>query len=61
MCKALPGEDLFLNTTGPFVNSKEIVAASLSSEKEITPQSPEEKNILKVLILLQYLNPVLSC
>ncbi|XP_039934533.1 LOW QUALITY PROTEIN: meiosis-specific kinetochore protein [Hirundo rustica] len=47
VCKASPGEDLFLNTTGPFVNSEEIVPASLSSEKEIIPQSPEEKNILK--------------
>ncbi|XP_064581131.1 meiosis-specific kinetochore protein isoform X3 [Zonotrichia leucophrys gambelii] len=47
VCKASPGEDLFLNTTGPFVNSEEIVPASLSSEKEMTPQSPEEKNILK--------------
>lgn len=47
MCKASPGEDLFPNTTGPFVNSEEIVPASLSSEKEIIPQSPEEKNILK--------------
>ncbi|XP_066185100.1 meiosis-specific kinetochore protein isoform X1 [Sylvia atricapilla] len=49
VCKASPGEDLFLNTTGPFVNSEEIVPASLSSEKEIVPQSPEEKNILKPL------------
>ncbi|CAN8189875.1 unnamed protein product [Coccothraustes coccothraustes] len=49
VCKASPGEDLFLNTTGPFVNSEEIVPASLSSEKEMTPQSPEEKNILKPL------------
>ncbi|XP_041337746.1 meiosis-specific kinetochore protein isoform X2 [Pyrgilauda ruficollis] len=49
VCKASPGEDLFLNTTGPFVNSEEIVPASLSSEKEIIPQSPEEKNILKPL------------
>ncbi|XP_053846934.1 meiosis-specific kinetochore protein isoform X2 [Vidua macroura] len=47
VCKASPGEDLFLNTTGPFVNSEEIVPASLSSGKEIIPQSPEEKNILK--------------
>ncbi|XP_054499223.2 meiosis-specific kinetochore protein isoform X1 [Agelaius phoeniceus] len=47
VCKASPGEDLFLNTTGPFVNSEEIVPASLSSEKEMIPQSPEEKNILK--------------
>nr|XP_026647195.1 meiosis-specific kinetochore protein isoform X2 [Zonotrichia albicollis] len=47
VCKASPGEDLFLNTTGLFVNSEEIVPASLSSEKEMTPQSPEEKNILK--------------
>ncbi|XP_054144184.1 meiosis-specific kinetochore protein [Melozone crissalis] len=47
VCKASPGEDLFLNTAGPFVNSEEIVPASLSSEKEMTPQSPEEKNILK--------------
>ncbi|XP_056358503.1 meiosis-specific kinetochore protein isoform X2 [Oenanthe melanoleuca] len=47
--KALPEEDLFLNTTSPFGNSKEIVPASLSSEKEIIPQSPEEKNILKPL------------
>ncbi|XP_031980743.1 meiosis-specific kinetochore protein isoform X5 [Corvus moneduloides] len=49
VCKASPGEDLFPNTTGPFVNSEEIVPASLSSEKEIIPQSPEEKNILKPL------------
>ncbi|XP_030085212.2 meiosis-specific kinetochore protein isoform X2 [Serinus canaria] len=49
VCKASPGEDLFLNTTGPFVNSEEIVPASLSSEKEMIPQSPEEKNILKPL------------
>ncbi|XP_039557616.1 meiosis-specific kinetochore protein isoform X2 [Passer montanus] len=49
VCKASPGEDLFLNTTGPFVNSEEIVPASLSSEKEIIPQSPEERNILKPL------------
>uniref|UniRef100_A0A8C3RK32 Meiosis-specific kinetochore protein n=1 Tax=Cyanoderma ruficeps TaxID=181631 RepID=A0A8C3RK32_9PASS len=49
VCKASPGEDLFLNTTGPFVNSEEIVPASLSSEREIAPQSPEEKNILKPL------------
>ncbi|XP_063269463.1 meiosis-specific kinetochore protein isoform X2 [Prinia subflava] len=49
VCKASPGEDLFLNTTSPFVNSEEIVPASLSSEKEIVPQSPEEKNILKPL------------
>ncbi|KAF2986014.1 hypothetical protein EK904_002172 [Melospiza melodia maxima] len=47
VCKASSGEDLFLNTTGPFVNSEEIVPASLSSEKEMTPPSPEEKNILK--------------
>ncbi|XP_071299283.1 meiosis-specific kinetochore protein isoform X3 [Agelaius tricolor] len=47
VCKASPGEDLFLNTTGPFVNSEEIVPASLSSEKEMIPQSPEEKDILK--------------
>ncbi|XP_015497229.2 meiosis-specific kinetochore protein isoform X3 [Parus major] len=47
--KASPGEDLFLNTTGPFVNSEEIRPVSLSSEKEIIPQSPEEKNILKPL------------
>nr|XP_030140138.3 meiosis-specific kinetochore protein isoform X1 [Taeniopygia guttata] len=47
VCKASPGEDLFLNTKGPFVNSEEIVPASLSSENEIIPQSPEEKNILK--------------
>ncbi|XP_068061830.1 meiosis-specific kinetochore protein [Anomalospiza imberbis] len=47
VCKASPGEDLFLNTTGPFVNSEEILPASLSSEKEIIPQSPEEKNILQ--------------
>ncbi|XP_016157222.1 PREDICTED: meiosis-specific kinetochore protein isoform X2 [Ficedula albicollis] len=47
--KALPEEDLFLNTTSPFGNSNEIVPASLSSEKEIIPQSPEEKNILKPL------------
>ncbi|XP_014108751.1 PREDICTED: meiosis-specific kinetochore protein isoform X2 [Pseudopodoces humilis] len=47
--KASPGEDLFLNTTGPFVNSEEIGPVSLSSEKEIIPQSPEEKNILKPL------------
>ncbi|KAM6055113.1 meiosis-specific kinetochore protein isoform 2-T2 [Theristicus caerulescens] len=49
VCKASPGEDLFLNTTGPYVNSEEIVPASLSSEKEIIPQSPEEKNIFKPL------------
>ncbi|XP_041870500.1 meiosis-specific kinetochore protein isoform X4 [Corvus kubaryi] len=49
VCKASPGEDLFPNTTGPFVNSEEIVPASLSSEKEIIPQSPEEQNILKPL------------
>ncbi|XP_066053266.1 meiosis-specific kinetochore protein isoform X2 [Chamaea fasciata] len=49
VCKASPGEDLFLNTTGPFVNSEEIVPASLSSEKEIVPQSPEENDILKPL------------
>ncbi|XP_059716363.1 meiosis-specific kinetochore protein isoform X2 [Haemorhous mexicanus] len=49
VCKASPGEDLFQNTTGPFVNSEEIVPASLSSEKEMIPQSPEEKNILKPL------------
>lgn len=61
MCKASPGEDLFPNTTGPFINSEEIVPASLSSEKEIIPQSPEEKSILKVLILLHFFNPVLSC
>ncbi|XP_030911047.1 meiosis-specific kinetochore protein [Geospiza fortis] len=47
VCKASPGEDLFLNTTGPFINSEEIVPASLSSEKEMIPQSPGEKNILK--------------
>ncbi|KAM6122831.1 meiosis-specific kinetochore protein [Phoenicopterus ruber ruber] len=49
VCKASPGEDLFLNTTGPYVNSEEIVPASLSSEKEIIPQSPEEKNIFQPL------------
>ncbi|XP_027538687.1 meiosis-specific kinetochore protein isoform X1 [Neopelma chrysocephalum] len=49
VCKASPGESLFLNTTGPCVNSEEIVPASLSSEKEIIPQSPEEKNIFKPL------------
>ncbi|XP_028940705.1 meiosis-specific kinetochore protein, partial [Antrostomus carolinensis] len=49
VCKASPGEDLFLNTTGPCVNSEEIVPASLSSEKEIIPQSPGEKNIFQPL------------
>ncbi|XP_019329350.1 PREDICTED: meiosis-specific kinetochore protein [Aptenodytes forsteri] len=49
VCKASPGEDLFLNTTGPYVNSEEIVPASLSSEKEIIPQSPEEKNVFQPL------------
>ncbi|KAM6322505.1 meiosis-specific kinetochore protein [Podargus strigoides] len=49
VCKASPGEDLVLNTTGPYVNSEEIVAASLSSEKEINPRSPEEKNIFQPL------------
>ncbi|KAM9266123.1 meiosis-specific kinetochore protein [Cariama cristata] len=49
VCRASPGEDLFLNTTGPYVNSEEIVPASLSSEKEIIPQSPEEKNVFKPL------------
>ncbi|XP_025974107.2 meiosis-specific kinetochore protein, partial [Dromaius novaehollandiae] len=43
--KASSGEDLFLNTTGPYVNSEEIVPASLSSE--IIPQRPEEKNIFQ--------------
>ncbi|KAM6116182.1 meiosis-specific kinetochore protein [Pterocles gutturalis] len=49
VCKASPGEDLFLNTTGPFVNSEEIVPSSLSSEKEIILQSPEDKNPFKLL------------
>ncbi|XP_075571546.1 meiosis-specific kinetochore protein [Pelecanus crispus] len=49
VCKASPGEDLFLNTTGPYVSSEEIVPASLSSEKGIIPQSPEEKNIFQPL------------
>ncbi|KAM9373270.1 meiosis-specific kinetochore protein [Phaethornis superciliosus] len=33
VCKPSPGEDLFLNTTAPYVNSEEIVPASLSTEK----------------------------
>ncbi|KAM9226581.1 meiosis-specific kinetochore protein [Leptosomus discolor] len=49
VCKASPAEDLLLNTTRPYVNSEEIVLASLSSEKEMIPQSPEEKNIFKPL------------
>ncbi|KAM6299766.1 meiosis-specific kinetochore protein [Aegotheles albertisi] len=49
LCKASPGEDLLLNTTGPYVNSEEIVPASLSPEKEIIPPSPEEKNISQPL------------
>lgn len=61
MCKASPREDLFLNTTGLYVKSEEIVPASLSSEKESIPLSPEENNIFNVLILLHSLNPVLAC
>lgn len=61
MCKASPGEDLFLNTTGLYVNSEGIVSASLSSEKESIPLSPEENNMFSVLILLHSLNPVLAC
>ncbi|KAM6251678.1 meiosis-specific kinetochore protein isoform 2-T2 [Porphyrio hochstetteri] len=53
VCKASPGEGLFLNTTGPDVNSEEIVAASLSSERKTTPQSPEEKTILEPLCATQ--------
>ncbi|KAG6941132.1 meiotic kinetochore factor, partial [Chelydra serpentina] len=33
--KASFGEDLFLNSTGPYVNSEEIVPASLSSEEKL--------------------------
>ncbi|CAM5159962.1 unnamed protein product [Natator depressus] len=33
--KASCGEDLFLNSTGPYVNSKEIAPSSLSSEEKI--------------------------
>ncbi|XP_077681239.1 meiosis-specific kinetochore protein [Eretmochelys imbricata] len=33
--KASFGEDLFLNSTGPYVNSEEIVPSSLSSEEKI--------------------------
>uniref|UniRef100_A0A6G1R250 Meiotic kinetochore factor n=1 Tax=Hypotaenidia okinawae TaxID=2861861 RepID=A0A6G1R250_9GRUI len=53
VCKASPGESLFLNTTGPDVNSEEIVPASLSSERQTTPQSPEEKTILQPLCARQ--------
>ncbi|KAM9288832.1 meiosis-specific kinetochore protein [Morus bassanus] len=49
VCKASPGEDLVLPTTGPYVNSEEIVPVSLSSEKEIIPPSPEEKTIFQPL------------
>ncbi|KAM6408479.1 meiosis-specific kinetochore protein [Rhynochetos jubatus] len=47
--KASPGEGLFLNTTGPYVNSGDRVPAALSAEQEVFPQSPEEKNIFQSL------------
>ncbi|XP_050818678.1 meiosis-specific kinetochore protein [Gopherus flavomarginatus] len=41
--KASFGEDLFLNSTGPYVNSEEIAPASLSSEEKTIYQSLHKK------------------
>ncbi|KAM9130066.1 LOW QUALITY PROTEIN: meiosis-specific kinetochore protein [Pangshura tecta] len=41
--KASFGEDLFLNSTGPYVNSEEIAPASLSSEEKTIYQSLHNK------------------
>ncbi|XP_067422543.1 meiosis-specific kinetochore protein isoform X1 [Emydura macquarii macquarii] len=43
VCKSSLGEDLFLNSTGPYVNSEEIAPASLSSEEKTIYQSLHNK------------------
>ncbi|XP_059568837.1 meiosis-specific kinetochore protein isoform X3 [Alligator mississippiensis] len=43
VCKASSDEDLFLNTTGPYVNSAEIIPAPLSPEETTVYQSPHQR------------------
>ncbi|XP_019361863.1 PREDICTED: meiosis-specific kinetochore protein isoform X1 [Gavialis gangeticus] len=43
VCKASSDEDLFLNATGPYVNSAEIIPAPLSPEETTVYQSPHQR------------------